>query len=86
METPFAGLTLEQHIYGLHQESYHGRPTEIKISKVRAIAAKTLRAWKAHRDANHNKASFDDVRRKLILTVILHILFLNGIFYPFMPF
>ena len=38
-------------------------PTEIDMSKVRAIAARTLRAWRAHRDANHNTASSHDVQR-----------------------
>ena len=38
-------------------------PTEDEMSKVRAIAARTLRAWKAHRDANHNSRSFHDVQR-----------------------
>ena len=37
-------------------------PTEIEISKVRAMAARTLRASKGHRDANHNKASSHDVQ------------------------
>ena len=37
-------------------------PTEIEMCKVRATAARTLRAWKAHRDANRNKASPHDVQ------------------------
>ena len=32
------------------------------MSKVRGIAARTLRAWKAHRNANHNKANSHDVQ------------------------
>ena len=36
-------------------------PTEIEMPKVGAIAGRTVRAWKAHMDANHNKASSHDV-------------------------
>ena len=37
-------------------------PTEIEMCKVRATAGRTLKAWKAHRDANRNKASSHDVQ------------------------
>ena len=49
--------------YRLHKEShYMEAPTEIQMCKVCATAARTARAWKAHRDANHNKASSHDVQ------------------------
>ena len=56
-----AGLTLEQHM-GYIRKATMEAPTEIKMFKVRAIAARTLRAWKTHRDPNHNKASSHDVQ------------------------
>ena len=62
METSFAGLTLEQHI-GYISKATMEVPTEIEMSNVCAIAARTLRAWNAHRDANHNTASSHDVKR-----------------------
>ena len=61
MKTSFAGLTPEQHM-GYIRKATVEAPTEIEMSKVREIAAGTLRAWKAHRDANHNKASSHDVQ------------------------
>ena len=61
METSFAGLTLEQHIGHIRKATMEA-PTEVEMCKVRATAAKTLNAWKAHRDANHNKASSHDVQ------------------------
>ena len=63
METSFAGLTLEQNM-GYIRKATVDAPTEIEMCNVRAraIAARTLRAWKAHRDANHNKATCHDVQ------------------------
>ena len=61
METSYAGLTLEQHIDYIRKATMEA-PTEIEMCKVRATAARTLRAWKAHRDANRNKASSHDVQ------------------------
>ena len=60
IEMSFAVLSLEQHM-GYIRKATMEAPTDIEMSKVRAIAATTLRAWKAHRDAN-NKASSHDVQ------------------------
>ena len=43
METSFAGLTLEQHI-GYIRKATMEAPTEIEMCKVRATAARTLKA------------------------------------------
>ena len=61
MEASFASLTLEEHT-GYIKKATMEAPTEIDLCKVRATAARTLRAWKADRDANHNKASFHGVQ------------------------
>ena len=53
-------LTLEQHI-GYIRKATMETPTQIGMCKVRATTARTLRAWKAHRDAIRNKVSPHDV-------------------------
>ena len=51
----------EQHI-GYIRKATMEAPTEIEMCKVCATAARNLRAWKAHRVANRNKASSYDVQ------------------------
>ena len=61
METSFFGLAVKEH-EGYIRKAITEAPLELVITKLRRTAARTLRAWKAQRDANHTKVSSHDVQ------------------------
>ena len=61
MDTSFLGLTVKEH-EGYIRKAITKVPLELENTKFRRAAARTLRAWKAQRDANHKKVSAHDVK------------------------
>ena len=61
MDTSFLGLTVKEH-EGYIKKAITEVPLKLENTKFRRAAARTLRAWKAQRDANHTKVSSHDVQ------------------------